>query len=81
MPSSVRCGGEVMTRSYLPMDSKRGYNGVYHNFSRKHLSKYINEFSFRLNEGNVRVDTQDRLDSLFSAMQGKTITYKELIAG
>lgn len=70
-----------MTRSYLPMDSKRGYNGVYHNFSRKHLSKYINEFSFRLNEGNVRVDTQDRLDSLFSAMQGKTITYKELIAG
>ena len=53
---------------------KRGYNGVYHNWSRKHMRQYINEFSLRLNEGSCKVDTEDRLKSLFGAMAGKTTT-------
>ena len=44
----------------------------------KHLQKCVDEFTFRLNEGNVRKDTQERLDSLFGGMVGKTITYEEL---
>lgn len=59
---------------------KRGYNGVYHNGSAKHCQRYVNEFTFRLNDGNVKIDTQDKLDSLFRKMSGKTITYKELVA-
>jgi len=59
---------------------KRGYNSVYHSWSRKHCERYINEFSLRLNEGNVRVDTQDRLDALFRNMVGKTITFEELVS-
>ena len=57
---------------------KRGYNGTYHNWSMKHCQRYVNEFVFRLNDGNCKKDTQDRLDSLFSRMTGKQITYKEL---
>lgn len=57
---------------------KHGFNVVYHNWNKKHCQKHVNEFTFRLNEGNVDRDTQDRLGDLFKAMMGKKITYKEL---
>jgi len=59
---------------------KRGYTGVYHHWSKKHMTRYINEFVFRLNEGNVYNSTMDRLDALVQNAIGKRITYKELIA-
>ena len=46
----------------------------------KHCRAYIDEFVFRLNEGSVKRDTQDRLDDLFRSMGGKEITYKVLTA-
>ena len=57
---------------------KRGYNGTYHNWSMKHCERYVNEFAFRLNEGNCERDTIDRLADMVSASVGKRITYKEL---
>jgi len=59
---------------------KRGLYGVYHHASKKHLARYINEFTFRLNDGNVKRHTLDRLDSLAAATIGRRITYRELIA-
>ncbi len=59
---------------------KRGYNGTFHHISIKHLQRYIDEFVFRLNEGNCRIDTMDRIKSLCVASAGKTLTYKRLIA-
>ena len=58
---------------------KRGYNGIYHNFSKKHLQRYIDEFTFRLNQGNCRIGTIKRMESIIVNMFGKSITYKELV--
>lgn len=58
---------------------KRGYNGSFHNISTKHLHRYIHEFSFRLNDGNVEIDTIDRMKSLMFGTGGKRLPYKDLI--
>jgi len=57
---------------------KRGLIGVYHRVSFKHLGRYVNEFSFRLNEGNVKIHTLDRLDSFVDGMADKRLTYNAL---
>lgn len=58
---------------------KRGIYGVYHHVSEKHLARYTSEFSFRLNEGNVKCHTLDRLASMVDSAVGPRLTYKELI--
>ena len=60
---------------------KRGFYGVYHSFSEKHLSLYIDEFVCRLNEGNCKIDTVDRLHSLVLGVKGKRLTYRMLVHG
>ena len=57
---------------------KRGYYGTYHHLSRKHLDRYIDEFTFRLNEGNCRIPTMTRISSLCVAGKGKRLTYEQL---
>ena len=76
----VRAG--VTTNSVESMWAllKRGLHGVYHHASAKHLGRYINEFTFRLNDGNVKRLTLDRLNSIIAATVGRRITYKELTA-
>jgi len=59
---------------------KRGIHGVYHHTSPKHLHRYVSEFAFRLNDGDVSHHTMERLASLFSAAIGRRLTYKDLIA-
>lgn len=73
--------GNVTTNSIESVFAvlKRGIIGVYHHTSKKHLGRYVDEFSFRLNDGNVKHRTLDRLDSFVSATAGKRLTYKRLI--
>jgi transposase-like protein len=58
---------------------RRGLHGVYHHASPKHLHRYVDEFTFRLNEGDVKRHTMERLDSFIEKTSGKRLTYKALI--
>ena len=52
---------------------KRGYNGVYHKMSVKHLARYVNEFTGR---HNVRkLDTIKQMESAVRGMEGKRLRY------
>jgi transposase-like protein len=59
---------------------RRGLHGVYHHASKKHLRRYVNEFTWRLNDGNVARHTMQRLDSFIRAVAGHRLTYERLIA-
>jgi len=57
---------------------KRGYNSAYHQWVAKHLCRYVDEFAFRPNDGNVRWHAWERLDSLLRGAIGKRVTHAEL---
>jgi transposase-like protein len=58
---------------------KRGILGVYHHVTPKHLGRYVDEFAFRLNDGNVKRPTMQRLDSFITGTARKRLTYARLI--
>lgn len=59
---------------------KRGVYGVFHHISNKHTGRYADEFAWRLNAGNVKNHTLERLDSFVTAIVGKRLTYEGLTA-
>jgi ISXO2-like transposase domain len=56
---------------------KRGIHGVYHQVGPKHLRRYVDEFTFRLKDGNVKVHTMNRLEHFIAS--GIRLTYVRLI--
>ena len=56
---------------------KRGYDGVYHQMSDKHLHRYATEFAGRHNARPL--DTEDQVHELMAGMVGKRLRYQDLI--
>ena len=59
---------------------KRSITGTWHHVSRKHLQRYVDETTFRLNQGICEVVTIDRTEAIFRRIGGKRIPYKDLVA-
>ncbi len=57
---------------------KRGYYGIYHRMTGKHLHRYLHEFSGRA--GIRSLDTMEQLGHMVRHMDGKVLTYKRLTA-
>ena len=58
---------------------KRGIYGIWHQVSVKHLRRYVDEATFRLNDANVRVHTLSRLEAFVALAFRCRITYKKFI--
>ena len=57
---------------------KRGYVGVYHKLSPKHLDRYVREYAGRHNVRDLK--TLDQMGAVVIGMVGRRLMYKELIA-
>jgi len=59
---------------------KRTITGTWRHVSPKYLARYVNEATFRLNEGNCEVDTLDRMAAFSAGIGGKRLSYANLTA-
>lgn len=60
---------------------KRGFYGTFHKFSMKHLQHYVDEFDFRWNDGNCKIPTSDRMNSLIGGAWNCGTDYRTFAQG
>ena len=80
-PTFEYARGDVTTNSIEGFFGmlKRGLHGIYHSVSKKHLHRYLSEFEFRHDNGQLS-DGQRMVKAIRSA-NNKHITYRQLVDG
>ncbi len=58
---------------------KRSHKGIYHQWSKKHGHRYVNEIAYRLTAGNIRIPVMIRINRLALKCFEVQLTYRELI--
>ena len=58
---------------------KKGYHGVYHHMSPKHLGWYVHEFAGRHNDRPQ--DTLVQVARVMKGLEGKRLRYQDLVDG
>lgn len=58
----------------------RSITAMWRHISKKHLAGFVNEASFRLNEGNVEAYISDRRAALANGIEGRWIRHRNLAA-
>ena len=56
---------------------KRGYKGIYHWMSAKHLDRYVQEFAGHHNMRNL--DTIDQMKAVAKGLERKRLRYRDLV--
>ena len=71
----------IMADSTIYTDNNSSYSGAFrqHKVVNHSAQRYINEFSFCLNEENCQADTIDKMKVLVKELARKRLSYKELI--
>ena len=57
---------------------RRGYYCTYHHMSPKHLHRFVNEFTVRIN-ARSHGGPEQQMAMLVKSLEGRTLPYKQLI--
>gem|GEM_PF-934848 len=87
MTQSITAGrnGQEAPRTPTAIESfwtlfRRSLNGTWYHVSPKHLHRYVNEATMRLNIGKCEIDTIDRVIAFAHNLGNHRISHKDLIA-
>jgi len=73
----VEIGSQLYTDDHMVFND---LDGLFYRQRDGQPHRYVDEFSWRLNEGDVKRHTLERLDSFIDVIVGKRLTYARLIA-
>lgn len=73
--STANVGGDERAAAGMGALLKRGHYGIFHQLSKRHLSRYTDEFTFRWNWR--KVSDGERMVRAIEGAEGKRLKYRQ----